>query len=395
MYCTKCGTELPDDAVFCRNCGGNLKASSNKRPIIRKPRFVVAFAVIITIIIAVISLIVSNNSKKLGNPQAIPAENNFCCQTKNTTFFTVPGSKEILTYVDGTVSSAFITEYYLDSIYDFGTSLIVSGYDEEDNDCFVMVNKTTGEEVEIRKFSGEYAEILNVINGVIYYETISIGEENPSKAKVYSYNINTRANQFITNGISCISEEGIYNVKGNTGNYELWFYKLKNPVSKTGRKLCDISQSWDWNDTKILKCYPLREADGRLYFNMLCSINGHEGYHLFGISKTLLSRMSLEEPHWEVYPVEKSFNVLNGYAYYIDGLFNTYGDLCRSELISGWSSIITKEIVVAEEDYINGFCVFQDSTNPRNTIIAIWNCYSTITFWDEYGNKITEYKENH
>ena len=30
MFCDKCGTELADDAVFCSNCGNQVKAKNSK-----------------------------------------------------------------------------------------------------------------------------------------------------------------------------------------------------------------------------------------------------------------------------------------------------------------------------------------------------------------------------
>jgi hypothetical protein len=33
MYCPKCGTFNPDDAVYCKNCGAQVTATSSQRPI--------------------------------------------------------------------------------------------------------------------------------------------------------------------------------------------------------------------------------------------------------------------------------------------------------------------------------------------------------------------------
>ena len=37
MYCSKCGEENPENAVFCRNCGEKLKEEVKKAEVIETP----------------------------------------------------------------------------------------------------------------------------------------------------------------------------------------------------------------------------------------------------------------------------------------------------------------------------------------------------------------------
>lgn len=360
-----------------------------------KKTLIISIVATSVLVITALAIIAMSKPGKLGNPQAIVGGSNFCCQTRsNVTYFTLPNSNEILTYIDGSISSAYKTKGNVNSIYDNGTSLIISGNDQDDNNYVSAIDKKTGAEKVIITFTGEYAAILNVINGVLYYESVPFDEAgNISEVRIHAYDLRTGANQEIANGICCISEDGIYNVKGSTGQYELWFYKLNKHGLNKGKKICDISQSLDCEVLKILKCFPIRAAEDWLYFSMLCSINGGEVYQTYRIR---LSTLLFNTTDWEAYSIDTSLNVLNGYIYYINssnGQLDSNRVICRREAtVDKWSS--TEKTVTPVEDYINDFCVFPDSTDPQKSIIATWNCYSTITFWDEDGNKITDYKAN-
>ena len=39
MFCTNCGTELPDGSKFCSNCGQKIGEVTNPEPVIEKPDF--------------------------------------------------------------------------------------------------------------------------------------------------------------------------------------------------------------------------------------------------------------------------------------------------------------------------------------------------------------------
>ena len=38
MKCLGCGQEMPDDAIFCTNCGSQLKSEDTKKQLNKKPR---------------------------------------------------------------------------------------------------------------------------------------------------------------------------------------------------------------------------------------------------------------------------------------------------------------------------------------------------------------------
>lgn len=125
MYCTKCGTELPNDALFCRNCGQALTGGNTRKNRETNPKLIWIFTVVLSlVVIAAAALLIGKSfQRELGNEQTTNARMiRFLCQKGNEQpYFCVPGySGTILTYRDGVIEPVLNSSRTIVSIFDAG-----------------------------------------------------------------------------------------------------------------------------------------------------------------------------------------------------------------------------------------------------------------------------------
>lgn len=68
MFCSKCGTEHPDDSQFCRKCGQSLSASSTHRTP-SKPPLLIALSIGVVILLALIWFAFNLRGRVTSSPQ--------------------------------------------------------------------------------------------------------------------------------------------------------------------------------------------------------------------------------------------------------------------------------------------------------------------------------------
>lgn len=74
-YCTKCGTQMPDESKFCTKCGSRLSREPVESPAkSKKPMLVGVCAVLVVAVVALV--IVLSKGKGSGNPDIAASSSN-------------------------------------------------------------------------------------------------------------------------------------------------------------------------------------------------------------------------------------------------------------------------------------------------------------------------------
>lgn len=384
MYCPKCGTELPNDAFFCRNCGQALTGGNAKKNKETNPKLLwIIAAVFSLIVIAAAALLIGKSfQRELGNEQTTNARMfRFLCQKGNEQpYFYVPGySETILTYRDGVIEPVFSSSRTIVSIFDAGDKLIVEIRDAADEYIFSSIDKKTGFEEDLLTFSdGQAAIILNVFQNKIYYAFAYDADATYSIAdtQTYSYDIKTGETRYLLDGGCYISNKGIYYSVEGVEYGELWFIKFSN-ITRTSGKL--IKRALNAEDD-LMFLSPVFVDKGYVYY-----FTSYDG--LADSGGVLFERSGKTD---DTIGYGNNLNMINGKMFFIqDGaLFSVNpNNLAQRDLIV---SDVTPE---ESDDYFNDFALFKDPANPNEIVIATTDFLSgKIYFWNEAGELITIYE---
>lgn len=383
MYCSKCGTHLPDDASFCKECGNPLISIDRNegRLSLKKRRVILLACISISIVFIGLIIFIAQSYEKIGNTQTTNANAcRFLCQRNNEQpYFCVPGySNEVLSYNNGRPKVAYYSFSTIYSIFDADDLLILETRESVNSSAFTSINKETGkEEVLLAFYEAQGAYILNIYGGKIYYNLSSNAEMHTTESyATFAYDIETGENQYLLNGGCFVTPQGIYYSAKGSANGELWFVKYKDIAKSEGKF---INGSYD---------------DSTIFFNPLFLENGYLYYYWTSTGWPEGNGMPFYRKGQALDYIGdgNNLNIINGKLFYIqEGSLYSMNphDLSQKNLVV--SNTVPDESGIDFYD----LAVFEDPQDSSKTVIATMGAlFPEVYFWNEEGELITKHEAN-